>query len=82
MAYRAGYGRRQQAPAAGRVARANARPGPCRECGAEVPAGAGQLFRETSGAWSVAHLPATWAGSPVSGSWAGGCPEIAGQVTP
>jgi hypothetical protein len=38
-------------------------------------AGAGQLWREESGAWSVVHAPAEWAGSPVSGRYVGGCPD-------
>jgi hypothetical protein len=59
---------------AGRVARVNARPGPCRGCGEEIPAGAGNLWRESGGAWSVVHTVAEWAGSPVSGQYAGGCP--------
>jgi hypothetical protein len=71
---RGGYQRRSYPQTVGRIARANQRPGPCRECGAEIPAGGGQLYREESGTWSVVHLAATWAGSPVSGQWAGGCP--------
>jgi hypothetical protein len=72
--YRRGYGRRTYAPTVGRIAKPNARPGPCRACGAEIPAGAGQLWHEESGAWSVVHEPTTWAGSPVSGQYVGGCP--------
>lgn len=59
---------------AGRVAKANGRPDKCRYCGEQVPAGAGQLYREESGAWSVVHIERTWAGSPVSGQYTGGCP--------
>ena len=70
--YRRGYGSRPVT--AGRVARVNARPGDCRSCGVEVPAGAGQLWREASGAWSVVHALAEWHGSPVSGRYVGGCP--------
>ena len=51
--YRRGYSSRPQT--AGRVARVNARPGPCRDCGEEIPAGAGQLYRESGGAWAVVH---------------------------
>ena len=72
--YRRGYGSRPVT--AGRVQRVNARPGNCRSCGEEVPAGAGQLWREASGAWSVVHTEAS------QGGWAmhpqpvrGGCPE-------
>lgn len=70
--YRNGYRRRP--PSAGRIAKANARPGPCRTCGEEIPAHGGQLYRETSGEWSVVHEAATWAGSPASGQYVGGCP--------
>ena len=70
--YRRGYGSRPVT--AGRVQRVNARPGECRSCGVEVPAGAGQLWREESGAWSVIHSLAEWHGSPVSGRYVGGCP--------
>jgi hypothetical protein len=72
--YRGRYRRRTSAPTAGRIAKANARPGPCRDCGEEIPAHGGQLYREGSGAWSVVHVPREWAGSPVSGRYAGGCP--------
>jgi hypothetical protein len=76
MAYRNGYrrGYGQRAVSAGRVSKPNRRPGACRECGEEIPAGAGQLWRETSGDWSVVHLPMEWSGSPVSGHYVGGCP--------
>lgn len=70
--YRRGYGARPQTP--GRVAKVNARPGPCRSCHEQIPAGAGQLWREESGAWSVVHAPAEWSGSPVSGRYIYGCP--------
>ena len=40
----------------------------------DVPAGAGQLWREQDGAWSVVHTLAEWHGSPVSGRYVGGCP--------
>ena len=75
-----GYGRtsyrgnRSSSYTVGRVARVNARPGPCRGCDEEVPAGAGQLWREAGGAWSVVHTVAEWMGSPVSGKYVGGCP--------
>ena len=71
--YRRGYQGRPQTT--GRVARPNARPGECRHCHELIPAGAGQLWREESGAWSVAHTVAEWAGSPVSGKYVGGCPK-------
>lgn len=74
MAYRGKYQRRQQRTT-GRVGRVNQRAADCRTCGELVPAGAGELWRETSGAWSVIHRPAAWAGSPVSGFYAGGCPD-------
>ena len=70
--YRRGYSSTRQTT--GRIAKPNARPGPCRGCGEEIPAGAGQLWREESGAWSVVHRIAEWAGSPVSGQYTGGCP--------
>jgi hypothetical protein len=75
---RGGYRARPQTP--GRVARANARPGPCRGCGVTVPAGAGQLWREESGAWSAVHAAAEWSGSPVSGQYVGGCPAETDQM--
>ncbi len=72
--YRRGYNSR---PATvGRVARVNARPGPCRDCGEEIPAGAGQLYRESGGAWAVVHAPAEqggWLMNPQP--YRGGCPE-------
>lgn len=68
-------GRRAASVTGGRVPRANQRPGDCRDCGAEIPAERGQLYRETSGAWSVIHVERTWKGSPVSGRWVGGCPS-------
>lgn len=67
--------RPQQRRTVGRVHKPNARPGPCRSCHLTIPAGAGELFREDSGAWSVVHLTAEWAGSPVSGQWTYGCPD-------
>jgi len=78
MGYGRSYGRRggySRPQTAGRVARPNARPGACRSCGVEIPAQAGQLYREESGAWSVVHVPREWAGSPVSGQYTGGCPD-------
>ena len=61
---------------AGRVARPNRRGGECRVCGVEVPAGCGNLYRESDGAWSVVHVEASQGGwlmdpRPVTG----GCPE-------
>lgn len=33
--------------------------------------------------WTVTHAPAQWLGSPVSGSWVGGCPPVHGpEVAP
>ena len=60
----------------GRVARPNKRPGECRACHEEIPAGAGHLWREADGAWSVVHVPESQGGwlmhpEPVRG----GCPE-------
>ena len=80
MSYRNSYRRRTYAPTrAGRVQRANKYAGPCHYCGAEVPAGKGQLWSGNAG-WEVIHLEMTWAGSPVSGRYAGGCPgEAAAQ---
>lgn len=72
--YRAGY--RRTAPAAGRVLKANRRPGACRECGEVIAAGTGHLWRELDGTWTVVHVPASQGGwlmhpEPVRG----GCPE-------
>lgn len=61
--------------------RANRYAGPCRYCGDEVPAGAGLLERDrASHRWTVQHLPATWAGSPVSGRYINGCPGEADKL--
>jgi hypothetical protein len=71
---RRGYGSRSVT--AGRVARPNKRPGPCKACGEEIPAGAGQLWREASGEWSVVHVQEAqggWLMHP--GPVTGGCPE-------
>lgn len=60
----------------GRVARPNRRPGKCRECAELIPAGAGHLWHETDGAWSVVHVPAEqtgWLMHP--GPMVGGCPD-------
>jgi hypothetical protein len=72
--YRRGYSSRPQAT--GRIAKPNARPGPCRDCGEEIPAGAGQLWRGGDGSWSVVHVEATqggWLMHPQP--YRGGCPE-------
>ena len=75
---RNGYARRgyQRQQSTGRIAKVNARPGPCRHCGEDIPAGAGELWREASGAWSVVHAEEAQGGwlmhpQPVRG----GCPE-------
>jgi hypothetical protein len=73
---RTSYGRRSTRPVtAGRVARVNARPGDCLNCKVEIPAGCGTLWRQAGGSWSVAHRPAEWTGSPISGWYVGGCPD-------
>ena len=80
---RSNYGRRgysSRPQTTGRIAKPNARPGNCRGCGEEIPAGAGQLWREQDGAWSVAHTMAEWAGSPVSGRYVGGCPATTDEM--
>jgi len=69
------YGRSARPVTAGPVARVNKRPGACRSCGEDIPAGVGRLYRESDGAWSVVHVPAEWSGSPASGAYIGGCPE-------
>jgi hypothetical protein len=74
MAYGRYGARRGQAVTTGRVARVNARPGPCHYCGVTVAAGEGQLWRDAAG-WAAVHLAAGWSGSPVSGRWIGGCPD-------
>jgi hypothetical protein len=71
---RGGYRAASRPITPGRASRVNARPDDCRDCGAMVAAGTGQLYRETSGAWSVVHVAAEWSGSPVSGQYVGGCP--------
>ena len=82
MAYRSGYASKRRF-AAGPVARVNQRPGDCRECGELVPAGAGELYREGSGAWSVRHRPQSksgpasmWDRAPVTG----GCPDVTDRL--
>ena len=72
--YRRGYSSSRQTT--GRIAKVNARPGPCRSCGEEIPAGAGQLWRGADGSWSVVHVAATqggWLMNPQP--FRGGCPE-------
>ncbi len=78
MAYRNGYrrGYLSSRQTTGRIAKPNARPGPCRACGEDIPAGAGQLWRGGDGSWSVVHVEASQGGwlmhpEPVRG----GCPE-------
>ncbi len=81
--YRRNYGRsyRSSRPVTpGRVARVNRRAGKCHYCPEIVPAGAGQLWREDSGAWSAVHLPAEWNGSPTSGRYVHGCPADTDQL--
>ena len=79
MGYGRNYGRRggySRPQTAGRIAKPNARPGACRDCGEDIPAGAGQLYREGTGAWSVVHVPAEqggWLMHPQP--YRGGCPE-------
>lgn len=78
-----GYGRRsyggrgygQRRPTVGRIPRANKRAGDCRTCGEEIPAGAGQLWRNGDGSWAVVHTESEqtgWAMHP--GPVVGGCP--------
>ena len=54
--------------------RANRYDGPCDICGHVVPANRGTLHR-VDGRWTARHRPAVWSGSPVSGSYVGGCPD-------
>ena len=81
MGYRAGYQRgsyrRNTTHTAGRVLKPNRRPGACRDCGEEIPAGAGNLYREPAGTWTVVHVEAHQGGwlmhpQPVRG----GCPKL------
>lgn len=74
MSYNRRYQRRSYATTTGRINRPNKRPGACRSCGEEIPAGAGQLWRDADG-WSVVHTVSEWSGSPVSGQYVGGCPK-------
>jgi hypothetical protein len=79
MPYRGNGGRRGYASRSfttGRVAKPNRRPGACRVCQEEIPAGGGQLWREASGEWSVVHTEAQqggWLMHPQP--YRGGCPE-------
>ena len=82
---RSNYGRRgysSRPQATGRIAKVNARPGDCRSCQVEIPAGAGQLWKEDDGSWSVVHRAREWAGSPVSGQWTYGCPADTDMLNP
>ena len=77
--YRRGYSNSRPVTT-GRVARVNARPGKCRDCSEEIPAGAGNLYRESGGAWSVVHVPETLGGWLMHPQPArGGCPEATDQ---
>jgi ribosomal protein L24E len=67
---RGGYSRARQTT--GRVAKVNARPGECRYCHEPIPAGAGQLWREDDGAWSVVHTEQRESRSGLC--YIGGCP--------
>jgi hypothetical protein len=49
--------------------------GTCEICGQPVPAGHGRVRRHHR-TWYTSHLPRTWHGSPISGSWIGGCPPL------
>jgi hypothetical protein len=81
MGYRSGYQRSNYrrsgtSHTVGRVLKPNRRPGACRDCGEDIPAGAGNLYREPGGTWSVVHI------EPTQGGWLmhpqpvrGGCPE-------
>lgn len=59
--------------------------GDCEICGQRVEAGGGLAVGVTNGrdrrgwrySWTVEHMPQQWVGSPVSGSWVGGCPVTA-----
>ena len=56
---------------------ANRFPGECHYCGETVAAGKGIYERATR---RVLHRRATWIGSPVSGSYADGCPGEADKL--
>ena len=76
MAYRSGYARR---PVQRTGPRANRYDAGCSTCGRTVPAGRGILTGNRDQGYAVRHPDRTWAGSPVSGKWVGGCEEFADQ---
>ena len=72
MTYRNSYRR----PAQQRTGpRPNTYDGGCSSCGRLVPAGLGILTGNRSTGYAVRHPDRYWAGSPVSGHWAGGCED-------
>ena len=70
MTYRNSYRR----PARQRTGpRANTYAGACSLCGLTVPAGTGILTGSRATGYQVRHGDRKWIGSPVSGTWVGGC---------
>jgi len=60
--------------------RANKYVGTCDICGQDVAPGRG-FVRWNGAGWVTRHLPKEWVGSPVSGTWVGGCHEDRTGVT-
>ena len=75
MAYRSTYRR----PVQRTGPRANRYDAGCSTCGRLVPAGTGILTGNRDQGYEVRHADRRWIGSPVSGQWAGGCEDAAGQ---
>jgi hypothetical protein len=67
------YRNRRAAPAAGKTI-VNKYAKACKYCGQTVKAGKG-VARFNGNTWDTLHTPQSWHGSPVSGSWIGGCPD-------
>jgi hypothetical protein len=75
MAYGRRYGSARSTTTAQSGPRPNRYNAACGTCAGLVAAGEGILTGSRAGGYEVRHRSAVWAGSPVSGHWAGGCPE-------
>jgi hypothetical protein len=72
MSYQGRRGYRRPQPSGPRP---NRLAGPCADCSQNVPPLAGILTGNRESGYTVRHRPAAWRGSPVSGGYAGGCPQ-------
>ncbi len=80
MSYRNSYQNRRPAQRTG--PRPNKYAGACSRCGLTVPAGTGILTGSRATGYAVRHPDRYWAGSLVSGHWAGGCEGAADAGLP